>query len=64
MHWAWDETFDISRDTGTLVIYEDFSVPFPFTGSIGKITIDLGASTAAAEAIREMMKKLAMKRDR
>jgi len=47
-----------------LVIYEDFSAPFPFTGSIGKITIDLGASTATAQAIRGMMKELAMKQDR
>jgi arylsulfatase A-like enzyme len=62
--WAWDETFDIGRDTGTSVDNEDYSVPFPFTGTIGKITIDLGASTATAEAIREMMKELAKKRDR
>jgi arylsulfatase len=62
--WAWDETFDIGHDTGTSVNNEDYSVPFPFTGTIGKITIDLGESTATADAIREMMKELATKRDR
>ena len=62
--WAWDETFDIGRDTGTSVNNEDYSVPFPFTGTIRKITVDLGESTATAEAIKEMMKELAMKRDR
>ena len=40
--WAWDETFDIGRDTGTSVDNEDYSVPFPFTGTIGKITVELG----------------------
>jgi hypothetical protein len=62
--WAWDETFDIGLDTGTSVNNEDYSVPFPFTGTIGKITIDLGESTATGEAIKLMMEELAKKRDR
>lgn len=62
--WAWDETFDIGRDTGTSVNDADYAAPFPFTGTIGKITVDLGDSTVSAEAIRAMMKELAGKRDR
>ena len=62
--WAWDETFDIGLDTGTPVDDKDYSVPFPFTGTIGKITIDLGESTVSPEAIKLMMEELAKKRDR
>jgi arylsulfatase len=62
--WAWDETFDIGKDTGTSVNNADYSIPFPFTGTIGKITVDLGESTVSAEAIKAMMVELAKKRDR
>ena len=62
--WAWDETFDIGSDTGTSVNNDDYSVPFPFTGTIGKIAIDLGESTATGPAVEKMMKELAKKRDR
>ena len=62
--WAWDETFDIGRDTGTSVDDSDYHVPFAFTGTIEKITIDLGASTATGPAVEAMMKELAKKRDR
>jgi arylsulfatase A-like enzyme len=62
--WAWDETFDVGLDTGTPVDDEDYQVPFPFTGTLGRITIDLGESTASPEAIKAMMEELATKRDR
>lgn len=62
--WAWDETFDIGRDTGTSVNDADYAVPFPFSGTIGKITVDLGASTITPEAIATLMKEMAAKRDR
>jgi len=35
----WDETFDIGSDTGTPVNDQDYKVPFPFTGTITKLTI-------------------------
>lgn len=36
----WDETFDISLDTGTPVDDQDYQVPFAFTGKITKVTIE------------------------
>ena len=39
-------------------------MPFPFTGTIGKITVDLGESTATGPAVKRMMEELAKKRDR
>jgi arylsulfatase len=62
--WMWDETFDIGRDTGTSVNDTDYTAPFPFTGTIEKITVDLGEGTATSEAVRELMMELSKKRDR
>jgi arylsulfatase len=62
--WAWDETFDIGLDTGTSVDDADYSVPFAFTGKLGKITFDLGETSITPEAIKAMMEELAKKRDR
>ena len=64
MIWAWDETFDIGLDTGTSVDNTDYDVPFPFTGTIGKITFDLGETLMSPEAIKKMMEEMAQKRDR
>lgn len=64
MIWMWDETFDIGSDTGTSVNDADYASPFPFTGKIGKITVDLGATTATPEAVRALMIELSKKRDR
>lgn len=61
--WAWDETFDVGLDTGTPVDDQDYQVPFALTAKLGKITIDLGASTVSPESIRLMMQELAKKRD-
>ena len=36
----WDENFDIGADTGT-PISDDYKVPFPFTGSLLKLTLDI-----------------------
>ena len=36
------ETFDIGSDTGTGVNDEDYLSPFPFTGQLVALTIDLG----------------------
>jgi len=39
---AWDETFNVGRDTGTPVDDKDYQVPFTFTGTINKVTVQLG----------------------
>jgi arylsulfatase len=39
---AWDETFNVGQDTGTSVDDADYRVPFPFTGKIQKLTVQLG----------------------
>lgn len=61
---AWDETFDVGLDTGTPIDDADYQVPFAFTGTLGKMTVDLGESSMSMEAIKAMMKELAEKRDR
>ena len=38
----WDESFNVGLDTGTPVDDQDYQVPFPFTGRIGKVTVKLG----------------------
>jgi arylsulfatase len=37
-----DETFDVGMDTRTPVNDADYQVPFPFTGTINKLTVTLG----------------------
>jgi hypothetical protein len=37
-----DETFDIGSDTRTPVDDDDYQVPFQFTGTISKLTYELG----------------------
>ena len=37
----WDETFDVGRDTRTGVEDKDYQVPFEFTGTIDKLTVQL-----------------------
>jgi arylsulfatase len=43
VRFSFDETFDVSEDTGTPVS-EDYDVPFAFTGNIEKVTVDLTPS--------------------
>jgi arylsulfatase len=38
------ETFDIGSDTGTGVDDADYASPFPFTGAIEKLTLQLGTN--------------------
>jgi arylsulfatase len=40
VRFSFDETFDVGADTGTPVS-EDYDVPFAFTGTIEKLTVDL-----------------------
>jgi arylsulfatase len=50
--WAWDETFDVGSDTGTSVDDSDYQSPFPFTGRIQRVVVDLGESSITPEALR------------
>jgi arylsulfatase A-like enzyme len=51
-----DETFDVGQDTGTPVI-DDYTdrMPFRFTGTLSKFTIDLGASKLAQDDRRQLV---------
>jgi arylsulfatase len=48
-----DESFDIGLDTRTPVDFT-YEVPFRFTGSIDKLTFNLGPSQLSAEDQRKM----------
>jgi arylsulfatase len=50
---GWVETFNVGVDTGTPVV-ADYQVPFPFTGTLGKLTIKLGPEELTP-AEREMI---------
>jgi arylsulfatase len=38
-----DETFDVGIDSRTPVNDADYQVPFPFTGTVSKLTVKLGS---------------------
>jgi hypothetical protein len=38
---AWDKTFDVGLDSGTSVDDDDDQVPFPFTGKLDRLTVQL-----------------------
>jgi arylsulfatase len=40
VRFSFDETFDVGADTGTPVS-ADYDVPFTFTGTIDKVTVEL-----------------------
>ena len=55
-----DETFDVGLDTGTGVD-DSYELPFKFTGTIDKLTFNLGPSQLMAEdqkAVDEMKKSV------
>jgi hypothetical protein len=43
IRFSFDETFDVGADTGTPVSL-DYDVPFPLTGTLEKVTVDLTPS--------------------
>ena len=49
-----DETFDIGSDTRTGVSLVEFRYesPFPFTGTIDKLTVDLAPKSTTVAALR------------
>ena len=38
---SWTDTFNVGIDTGSPVDDQDYQVPFPFTGTINKLTVSL-----------------------
>jgi len=51
---AWDESQDIGSDTLTGVNDDDYHVPFAFTGTIDKITLDISRPQLSDEDIKKL----------
>jgi hypothetical protein len=60
-----DETFDIGQDTrtGVAMLEYRYDVPFKFTGTINKLTFNLGPDQVTAEEREQMQKTVARARD-
>ena len=58
-----DETFDIGIDTRTGVNDKDYLVPFPFNGTIDKLTFNLGEVHLSAEEQTTIEKAVAIAKD-
>jgi hypothetical protein len=59
---AIDETFDVGADTRTPVD-DSYEVPFRFTGTIDKLTFDLGPSQLTADDRKKAAEMLAHAHD-
>jgi arylsulfatase len=57
-----DETFDVGVDTRTGVD-SSYKIPFRFTGTINKLTINLGPTQLAAEDQKKVQEAIARARD-
>ena len=58
-----DETFDVGVDTRTGVNDKDYQVPFPFNGTIDKLTVKLGPSqltpkTRTRRQVRQLRRRI------
>jgi len=60
----WDETFDIGADTGTPVDDGDYQCPFPFTGEIQKLTIDVQAPKLTPADVKKLQEGQSKASDR
>jgi arylsulfatase len=49
-----DETFDVSADTGTPVDDKDYQVPFRFTGKLNKLTLSIDRPQLTPEDVRRL----------
>ncbi|HEY5986622.1 MAG TPA: hypothetical protein VIV12_09630, partial [Streptosporangiaceae bacterium] len=60
-----DETFDIGQDTrtGVAMLEYRYDVPFKFTGTINKVTFNLGPDQLTAEERQQMQETVARARD-
>ena len=55
VRFSLDETFDVGEDTGTAVIEEYAAqLPYKFTGTLAKLTIDLASQTLSAKDQKEI----------
>jgi arylsulfatase A-like enzyme len=54
---AFDEAFDVGLDTGTSVQPEAYDVPFPFTGKLEKLTIELKGPPLSKELEEQIQEK-------
>jgi hypothetical protein len=50
----WDEALDVGSDTGTSVNDADYDAPFPFNGTIGKITLTIDRPKLSPEDIKKL----------
>ena len=53
----WNETFDVGVDTGTTVDDGDYQVPFPFAGSLDKLTFELRPVALGAKDASLLLEK-------
>jgi arylsulfatase len=51
---AWDESLDVGSDTGTPVDDADYQVPFPFTGKIQRITLNVDRPQLTPEDVKKL----------
>ena len=58
-----DETFDVGVDTRTSVNEKDYQVPFPFNGTIAKLTFELGPMQLTAGEEKRMKEAIARGKD-
>jgi Sulfatase len=58
-----DETFDVGIDTRTGVNDKDYQVPFPFNGTINKLTFNLGPMQLSGEEQAAARKAIARAKD-
>jgi arylsulfatase len=50
----WDEAFDIGSDTGTPVNDADYASPFPFTGKLVKVSLNIDRPKLSPEDIKKL----------
>jgi arylsulfatase len=55
-----DETFDVGLDTRTGVNDQDYQVPFPFNGTIDKLTFKLGPVRLSAAEQQQLNRMVAL----
>jgi|SRR5271168_3695152 len=58
-----DETFDVGVDTRTGVNDNDYQVPFPFNGTINKLTFNLGPMQLTEEDKEKAANAIAIAKD-
>jgi arylsulfatase A-like enzyme len=58
-----DETFDVGIDTRTGINDKDYQVPFAFTGTIDKLTFNLGPSQLTQEENQKAARAIAIAKD-